>query len=57
MVLVHDDDLERINGIGEGRVSGHFLIHYIDLPMSAVTGIPPTRNDNGSPPEFRHRDT
>ena len=25
MILVHDDDLERIHGISEGTVSGYFI--------------------------------
>ena len=29
MVLVHDDDLERVGGIGEASVSGHLIINYI----------------------------
>jgi hypothetical protein len=57
LVLVHDDDLERINGISEGSVSGHLIIKYMLLPMFAVTRISRTRSGDGSPPGFRHRDT
>jgi hypothetical protein len=32
MVLVHDDDLERINGIGEGTVSDHVISDYHAFP-------------------------
>jgi hypothetical protein len=52
MVLVHDDDLERIDGIGEGGVSGYLIINYIVPPMLAVTRITPTRSGDGPPPEF-----
>jgi hypothetical protein len=57
MVLVHDDDLERIHGIGKGSVSGHSIISCIVLPVLAVTSIPPTRSGDGSAPAVRHRDT
>jgi len=43
MILVHDDDLERIDGIGDGTVSGDSIDNHI-IPMLAVTRIPPTRN-------------
>ena len=33
MVLVHDDDLERVNGIGEGTVSGHVVSDYLAFLM------------------------
>ena len=56
MVLVHDDDLERIDGIGGGTVSGHSIVNHIILPMLAVTRIPPTRNDDESPLEVQCRD-
>jgi len=57
LVLVHDDDLERIDGISEGSVSGHLIINYIVLLMLAVTRIPRIRSGDGPPPRFRHRDT
>jgi hypothetical protein len=57
MVLVHDDDLGTIDGIGEGSVGGHLIINYIVHPMLAVTGIPRTRSSDGPSPGFRHRDT
>jgi hypothetical protein len=57
MVLVHDNDLGRIDGIGEGSVSGHIITNYIVHAMLAVTRISRTRSDEGSPPEFRLRDT
>jgi hypothetical protein len=55
MVLVHDDDLERVNGIGSNTVSGHFVIYYVVLPMLAVTRISRIRSGYGSPPEVQHR--
>jgi hypothetical protein len=57
LVLVHDDDLQRIDEIGEGSVSGHLFINYITHPMLAVTRIIRTRSGDGPPPGFRHRDT
>jgi hypothetical protein len=58
LVLVHDDDLKRIDGIGEGSVRGYFIINYhLVLPMLAVIRIPSTRSGNGSPPDVQHRDT
>jgi hypothetical protein len=56
MVLAHDDDLVRIDGLGQDSVSG-FLNSYIVLLMSAVTGYPRTRRDDGSPAEVQHGDT
>ena len=57
MVLVHDNDLESIDGIGEGSVSEHLMINYIVLLILVVTRISRTRSGDGSPPGFRHRDT
>ena len=57
IVLAHDDDLETINGIGHGTVSGVLNSCHITLFMSTVAGNPRTRRDDGSPPEVQHRDT
>jgi hypothetical protein len=57
MVLVHDDELERIHEIGEGSVSEHSIISYIVLPMLAVTRILTARSDDGFSPDVQHRDT
>ena len=58
-ILVHDDDLLMINGIGHDTVSG--LLNnsrIVLLPMMlAVTGNPRTGRDGGSSPEVRHKDT
>ena len=42
MVLVHDDDLKRIDGIGNDTVSGHFICGYVVFLIIVVTGKPPT---------------
>jgi hypothetical protein len=55
-ILVHDEDLEGIDGIGEGTVSGHSIISSIVLYVFAVTRIPPTRSIDGSSPEVERRD-
>jgi hypothetical protein len=57
MILVHDDDLERIDGIGGGIVSGHVIKVYINIHILVVTPNPPTRRGDGSPPKVPHRDT
>ena len=59
-ILVHDDDLLMIDGIGHGAVSGllnsnHIVLLMLDLLV--VTGNPRTGRDGGSPPEVRHKDT
>ena len=52
MALVHDDDLVRILGAGEGTVStGHFKGAFTDSFMFIVLGDPPTRCGDGSPPK------
>jgi hypothetical protein len=56
-MLVHDNDLVTVNGIGRGTVSGVLNSSCIVLLMSAVTGSHRTRCDDGSPPEVQHRDT
>jgi hypothetical protein len=57
MILVHDDDLERIDGIGGGIVSAHVIKSYINIHILVVTPNPSTRRGDGSPPEVPHRDT
>ena len=57
MIIVHDDDLERIDGIGEGTVSGYSIVSYIIFLILLVTRIPPTRSGHGSLPRVQHRDT
>jgi hypothetical protein len=42
MALIHDDDLERIDGIGEDSVSGDLVCPFIVHFMLIVTGNPPT---------------
>jgi hypothetical protein len=56
-ILVHDDDLLMIDGIGHGTVSGLLNSGGIVLLISAVTGNPRTGGDGGSPPEVGHKDT
>ena len=53
-ILVHDDDLLMIYGIGHGTVSGLLNISRIVILMLAVTGNPRTGRDGESPPEIRH---
>ena len=57
MVLVHDDDLTKIDGLGHDSVSGLLNSSYIILLMSAVSGNPRTRRDDGSPAKVQHGDT
>ena len=57
MVLAHDDDLVKVDGLGHDSVSGFSNNGYIVLLMSAVTGNPRTRRDDGSPAEVQHGDT
>ena len=57
MVLAHDDDLVKLDGLGLDTVSGFLNSSYISLLMSAVTGNPRTRRDDGSPAEVQHRGT
>ena len=56
MVLAHDDDLVKIDGLGHDSVSGFLSSSYIVL-MSAVTGNPRARRDDGSPAEVQHGDS
>jgi len=56
MVLVHDDDLERINGIGEGTVSGHVISDYHAFLMWVINVDAPTRRVDGSFQEVQYRD-
>jgi hypothetical protein len=56
-ILVHDDDLLMIDGIGHGTVSGLLNSSYIVLLMLAVTGYPRTGRDGGSLPKVRHKYT
>ena len=56
MVLAHDDDLVEIDGLGHDSVSGFLNTGHIVL-ISAVTGNPRTRRDDGSPAEVQHGDT
>jgi len=56
MVLVHDDDLEKINGIGEGAVSGHVINDYLAFLMLVINVDAPTRHVDGSFQEVQHRD-
>ena len=57
MVLAHDDDLVRIDGLGNDSVSEFSNCNYFVLLMSAVTGNPRTRRGDGSPAEVQHGDT
>ena len=56
MVVVHDDDLLMIDGLGCSTVSGLLNGKYDVLLIQAVLGNPQTRHDDGSPPEVQHRD-
>jgi hypothetical protein len=56
-ILVHDDDLLMIDGIGYGTVSGLLNSSRIVLLMLVVTGNPRTGSDGESLPEVRHTDT
>ena len=53
MVLAHDDDLVKIDGLGHDSVSEISNCGYIVL-MSVVTGYPRTRRDDGSSAEVQH---
>jgi hypothetical protein len=55
MVLVHDDDLERINGIGEGIVSGHMISDCLAFLILVTNLDTPTRHVDGSFQEVQHR--
>jgi hypothetical protein len=57
IVLAHDDDLVKIDELGHDSVSGSLNSSYIVLLMSAVTGNPRTRRNDGSPAEVQHGDT
>ena len=56
-ILVHDNDLLMIDGIGHGTVSGLLNSKPIVLLILSVTGNPRTGRDGGSLPEIRHKDT
>jgi hypothetical protein len=56
-ILVHDEDLLMINGIGHGTVSGLLNSNRIVHLMSAVTGNPQSGRDGGDLPEIRYKDT
>ena len=56
-ILVHDDDLLMIDGIGHGAVSGLLNSRGNILLMLAVTGNPRTGRGAGSSQEIRHEDT
>jgi hypothetical protein len=60
MVLVHDDDLERINVMVEGTVSGHVIGDYLASLMLVLVinhdVDAPTRHVDGSFQEVQHRD-
>ena len=56
MVLAHDDDLLKINGLGHDSVSRFLNSNYIVL-MLVATGNPRIRRDDGSPAEVQHGDT
>jgi hypothetical protein len=44
MVLVHDDDLKGIDGIGDSTVSGRFIGGFVVFLIIVVTGKFPTRH-------------
>jgi len=58
MVLVHDDDLERINinEIGEGTVSEHVINDCLVFLMLVTNVDAPTRHVDGSFQELQRRD-
>jgi hypothetical protein len=56
-ILVHDDDLLIIDGIGHDTVSRLLNSSRIVLLMLAVTGSPRTGRDGGPLPEVRHKNT
>ena len=56
-ILVHDDDLLMIDGIGRGTVSGFLNSSPIVLLILAGTGNSRPRRDDGSLPQIRHKDT
>jgi hypothetical protein len=56
-ILVHDDDLLMIDGIGDGTVSGLLNSSHIVILKLAVTGYTGTGRDGGSLPKVRHKDT
>ena len=57
MVLAHDDDLVKIDGLGHDSVSGFLNNSYTVLLISTVTGNSRTGGDDGSPAKVQHGDT
>ena len=58
MALIHDDDLEKIDGIGKDCEWRFDCWSYCSPHMTTVVpGDPPTQHGNGPPLEFQHRDT
>jgi hypothetical protein len=51
MVLVHDDDLARVDGICDTNVCRHWYLSSIIPVISTVTGNPPTGCSEESPPK------
>ena len=57
MILVHDDDLAEVNGLGHGRDAvSELLIGGRIVFILVVTGSPRVGSDDGSPPELQHKD-
>ena len=56
MAIVHDDDLARLDLLGDNAVSrnlGHAVRPTIDIFTSAVTRSTPTRDSVKLPPKFQ----
>ena len=55
MVLIHDDDLGRIEGFGHDSVSGLRIVSHSRLILAVNRGSR-TRSDDGPPLEVQHND-
>ena len=58
MILIHDDDLGRIDGIGDGTVSRQLISSYVSFSslrsMLSTIGDLPIRVFDGSSPKLQH---
>jgi hypothetical protein len=57
MILIHDDDLARIDGIGDGTVSRQLISSYVyfslGLCCQLIIGDPAIRVLDGTPPKLQ----
>jgi len=57
MVLVHDDDLLRIDNFGDNKVDKQSHVIYFYVLIYSVTGKPSSRRTDGSPQKIPAGDT